>query len=91
MNRQPPDAPSDIADAVKPITLAATGTIDLNTSTRVATFECAHPNGLLGKYVAIIPFHMLKESAGTLQALEGKNEAAAKKATEKPKLELHTQ
>lgn len=67
---------SAVEDQGKPITLIARQ--DVNTGidfqNRIVVFPCRHPDGLLGHYQLVVPFHHLKRMAGVIQRQEGINE-----------------
>lgn len=65
----------------KPARLVSTGQgIKVDASQRLVEFPCAHPNGLLGSYVALVPFSTLKIVLGVILQGEAQQEEAQRRA-----------
>jgi len=60
-------------NAPKPVTLHARQDVNvqIDPQARIAAFACAHPDGLLGAYQVVIPFHQLKRVAAGILNAEG--------------------
>jgi hypothetical protein len=70
--------PASMPDEAKPTKLTATrpGKIDVNLQTRTASFDCVHPDGLIGKFQAHIPFDQLKQTVGMILTIEAQHETS---------------
>jgi len=62
----------------KPIVLHARQDVNakVDLDMRLCGITCAHPDGLLGAYEVIIPFHQIKRLAAAINKNEGINELA---------------
>jgi hypothetical protein len=69
---------SNTPDGPKPIVLHARQDINakVDLDARVCAIACAHPDGLLGVYEVLIPFHQIKRIAGVIANKEGMHELA---------------